>query len=631
MPDARGYLLPGERRILLRRYAPVLVLFPEDPTRAPYPDDGDAIYTMRGSYHPRSVTLFLRAARVRYRRRLLIRSPGLWFRSRSYHAEKDVAEAAITEKNLVAALDAFCDDPRYAGLNDRERKAAIRNRLVQQQLAARIRGFDLPFFHAHNLRHWRAYFKLLRQAAPEEKRSVVYGRVVQGLAPLPGGKTSSETRLAEAWSYGPHDVSRNRVALQYWFSYYYDDWANRHEGDWEMITLLLELDPDLLRAKGDLDENRLLVGAQVHDAGYASHEEGHRRRWVDVQKTRDGRPLVYVARGSSASYFQWQRDGYAASARVGIVEKLLSLPGFLVRGRRLFGRRWDAQYRARFIGEDPKTTDWVAADPQPIDRQAGSPGNDLERALLKICQGVRRSPRFAPDAGQDDASYHLETEDLFWLEMVQEYGVQWGEDAWLPGSRGPAGISRARREKTRRSIRQMAQLEARIERALSQLSRTRFTAANAIPELGPILVPLRPGNLRRGGCFPATVRSQVYTMWAWILKDHPEAWPGGPGILLRWVLAQHLRPAFLWIFRREPPAEPLLDRADPMYHIKTLLAQVRRKRYEAQHPGSKWDNPFAWVRHVCRADTFFYGKTQHAPAQVDLTYLECRDAEMSLE
>jgi hypothetical protein len=27
------------------------------------------------------------------------------------------------------------------------------------------------------------------------------------------------------------------VALQYWFCYYFDDWANIHEGDWESITI----------------------------------------------------------------------------------------------------------------------------------------------------------------------------------------------------------------------------------------------------------------------------------------------------------------------------------------------------------------------------------------------------------
>ena len=71
MPDENGYLLPDERRALLRRFAPVLVLFPEAKEQAPYPDDGDAIYTVRGSYHPRSLELFLSEARVRYR-------PSVW-------------------------------------------------------------------------------------------------------------------------------------------------------------------------------------------------------------------------------------------------------------------------------------------------------------------------------------------------------------------------------------------------------------------------------------------------------------------------------------------------------------------------------------------------------------------------
>jgi hypothetical protein len=75
MPDQRGYLLPEERRILLRRYAPVLTLFPERRAQAPYPDEGDAIYTVRGSYHPRSTAFFLKHGKLRYGGRELLRDP----------------------------------------------------------------------------------------------------------------------------------------------------------------------------------------------------------------------------------------------------------------------------------------------------------------------------------------------------------------------------------------------------------------------------------------------------------------------------------------------------------------------------------------------------------------------------
>jgi hypothetical protein len=82
--------------------------------------------------------------------------------------------------------------------------------------------------------------------------------------------------------------------LQYWFFYFYNDYnligsllkAGLHEGDWEMIQLRLEGDtPDL--------------------AVYAQHTGANSRDWRQVDKLPGGeRPIVYVARGSHASYFE---------------------------------------------------------------------------------------------------------------------------------------------------------------------------------------------------------------------------------------------------------------------------------------------------------------------------------------
>lgn len=79
--------------------------------------------------------------------------------------------------------------------------------------------------------------------------------------------------------------------LQYWFFYFYDDptlAANlgAHEGDWEMVQLRI---PD---------------GASEPDVAiYAQHDYAERRDWVEVERV-SGRPVVYVARGSHASYFK---------------------------------------------------------------------------------------------------------------------------------------------------------------------------------------------------------------------------------------------------------------------------------------------------------------------------------------
>jgi hypothetical protein len=634
MPDDQGYLLPSERRILLRRYAPVLVLFPELPQQAPYPDDGDAIYTMRGSYHPRAVEFFLEHAKVRYVR---LRHPGRLLHPRSVRDELRRAEESISAEDVEEALTAlgpdYWTDPHYTGLDEDGVRAVVRDHLIQERLRRRVRGFDLPGYRGHNIDHWKCYFRYLEAADPQTRRSVVYGRLVQGQRPLTGSLAATEALLKSPSVTGPYDVSRTRVALQYWFHYYYDDWANRHEGDWEEITLLIELPMATIRKPRELGEKELLEGAAGLDAGYASHEDGYRRRWPDVQQTRDHRPIVYASRGASASYFAWSREGYPASARIGLVERLASLPGRISGGRRVFGRRWDAVYAARFVGRDPKNTDWTAADPLPEDRCDPACTDPLEVILPPRCRGVRRRPDFTPEAGLDDETYHLETEDLFWLEMVQEYGIQWGEDSLLPGGKGPSGWTKTERRQDRRDIQQLARLEVAIGRALHALSGVQMSAEHAIPELGQVLRPLRPRHLRKAESFPSAAHSYVYTMWAWLLKQHPEAWPGGPGVRLGLIFRQILYPGFLKFIFKNPEPEPLLVKHDPMYYLKAALAEVRRTRYERQHEGSKWDNPFAWVRHVCHADTFYYGRSpaQAMPLEELLTQLDCVDTEMTME
>jgi hypothetical protein len=115
----------------------------------------------------------------------------------------------------------------------------------------------------------------------QELRNVIYGRAVRGA----------------------HDLW-----LQYWFFYFLNDYQlawgiDVHEGDWEMIQLRLEGDGDAARAV---------------EAAYAQHTFCEVRAWEDVwrldrEKREAGeepapgdedRPLVFVGRGSHASFFQ---------------------------------------------------------------------------------------------------------------------------------------------------------------------------------------------------------------------------------------------------------------------------------------------------------------------------------------
>ncbi len=85
----------------------------------------------------------------------------------------------------------------------------------------------------------------------------------------------------------------NVVFVQYWFYWYYNDWNNKHESDWEGITLKFEASS----VEGALQTEPVAVG-------YSQHEGGERADWDDSKLEREGdRPVVYSSAGSHASYF----------------------------------------------------------------------------------------------------------------------------------------------------------------------------------------------------------------------------------------------------------------------------------------------------------------------------------------
>jgi hypothetical protein len=72
--------------------------------------------------------------------------------------------------------------------------------------------------------------------------------------------------------------------VQYWFCYYYDDWANQHEGDWQTVTILLR-------------------EGKPTGVACSQHEFGEYREWAQVERQGE-RPVVFVAAGSHAMYFE---------------------------------------------------------------------------------------------------------------------------------------------------------------------------------------------------------------------------------------------------------------------------------------------------------------------------------------
>ena len=85
-----------------------------------------------------------------------------------------------------------------------------------------------------------------------------------------------------------HVTSESRfIVVQYWFFYAYNPGTlNQHQGDWEMIEVIL-----------DSTET-------PQYAVYSQHHAGEMAEWNDIEKVDGTHPRVYVALGSHASYFR---------------------------------------------------------------------------------------------------------------------------------------------------------------------------------------------------------------------------------------------------------------------------------------------------------------------------------------
>jgi hypothetical protein len=110
-----------------------------------------------------------------------------------------------------------------------------------------------------------------------------------------------------------------RTVLQYWLFYPYNLWSpalpqspdfwQAHEGDWELVSIVLD------------ERERPLAAAASRHCG------GIRRAWATVPK-RGGRPVVYVSLGSHANGFRpgtpvvdprcWPREGVAVFQAYGV-------------------------------------------------------------------------------------------------------------------------------------------------------------------------------------------------------------------------------------------------------------------------------------------------------------------------
>lgn len=207
----------------------------------------------------------------------------------------------------------------------------------------------------------------LRAARPE-LRNVIYGRTVER-----------------------HD----RLWIQYWFFYFFNDYQlawgiGVHEGDWEMIELRMKP-----QAAGDDG----LHSAEPDVAVYAQHNFCEVRPWPDVGRLAEeqareevpvtpgaaDRPLVFVGRGSHASFFE---PGFHETDFYDVTD----------------GKRRPKELRLELIGDPPP--DWLRWPGRWGGKRAGGNGprapcaqsqwDDPEK-LMKRSPRVRRRKR-APDA-----------------------------------------------------------------------------------------------------------------------------------------------------------------------------------------------------------------------------------------
>jgi len=85
------------------------------------------------------------------------------------------------------------------------------------------------------------------------------------------------------------------IVLQYWFFYPYNNWYNKHEGDWEMIQIIL---------------NKTIGDPIPLVATYSYHHDANTSDWINIEKINGTHPKVFVAKGGHASYWDLSERTY---------------------------------------------------------------------------------------------------------------------------------------------------------------------------------------------------------------------------------------------------------------------------------------------------------------------------------
>lgn len=262
----------SERFRLANLYAPHLVLFPENEKLG-----RPSTKKKTGDYHPRTVELLIEHSRI---------SDG-WF-SQPQPAALDTLSAHNQENAQLLVLPQPFPNPTLAW----KAYFTILNDRAQNQLTGRER-YPVTVYARAQTRD---------QANTQSRNAQKLGEKMDFNLALEVGRPL----------YTPAAARLDDLTIQYWFCYYYDDWANQHEGDWEGICLFFRNTNKNVPPPGSVltADDYVPVGAN-----YYAHETGLRRRWQEVERVEQTHPLVYVAAGSHASYFQHVQDGYTTTVK----------------------------------------------------------------------------------------------------------------------------------------------------------------------------------------------------------------------------------------------------------------------------------------------------------------------------
>ncbi len=377
LPAGPTSLSSSRRQALALRYRPCLIVFPEDPALGPPYRTGEMAH-IGADYHPRAIEIFIDHVRLRTGRTQWL--PDL----------PDPMEPATIRAGLGAPGEqsGSLEIPWLHGGNPIKivRHLFPFGRQFRAHWALPVPKSDCGCSYAV----WERYVGIVAedQARPESERRyphTIYARVIEGRE-LP--EIGEDHPLADA------------IALQYWWFLFYNDAWNRHQGDWEGVTLFLHRGPD----------DFVPVGA-----AYSCHDLGRWRRWQDIQRVDDaGRddpdgdhPVVYLARGSHAAYFDYNENGYHPS-----MTRTLRVP-FL----------GDYSIPSQFVLETRTAIDWVA-----------DAHSHFGNGVTVFTDNVRVMP---PERVLRDLPALRADDEWWWLA----YRGLWGAPEFLPffGGSGPRG------------------------------------------------------------------------------------------------------------------------------------------------------------------------------------------------